>query len=390
MSLRDLLTMAWRNILGHRMRTLLTIMGIAIGIGVVLSVVAVGQGGRSFVMDKVDDLGTNSFIIRVNYQNDTMSRQRFIKLSDIDAVKSLVPGVESLAPIRPLQFPVRGTRGKSNVWLIGTTPDYAVGIKLQERWGHFLRNNDQERVMVLDQSAARQLFGPGNPTNQRVKLAVFSFVVSGVVANNSLTQMLGVDKTAYLPISFMQRVGMTDIDMLYGTAGTGQPAEVVMNKCVRILERRHSAANRYEATSMQQTIQMANLITMAIELVIALIAGISLLVGGIGVMNIMLVSINERTREVGIRMALGAEPRDILRQFLVESVVLCGFGGLAGLLLGYIGASQAETYTRWPVSLSAWAVLLALGFSSLVGIAFGIYPAYRASRLNPIEALRSN
>lgn len=389
MSLTDLITIAWRNLQGHRLRTLLTIMGIAIGIGVVLTVVAIGQGGRSFVMDKVAGLGTNSFIIRVNYQNDTAGTKRYIALSDIDAIKSLVPGVEALAPVRLLKYPVSGPRGQGNVWMIGTTPDYAVGIKLRERWGHFLRAHDGERVMVFDQAAARQLFGPGNPVGQRVKLAFFSFVVTGVVDNNSLTQMLGVDKTVYLPISFMQRAGMTDIDMLYGSARDGEPVEVVMNKCVRILERRHNADRHYEATSMQQTRQMANLIAIAIELVMVLIAGISLLVGGIGVMNILLVTVNERTREVGVRMALGAEPRDIRRQFLIESIVLCGLGGMTGLLLGYAGASQAGAYTRWPVSLTSGSVGLALGFSFLVGIVFGIYPAWRASKKHPIEALRA-
>jgi putative ABC transport system permease protein len=181
--------------------------------------------------------------------------------------------------------------------------------------------------------------------------------------------------------------GYRQIHELQGSATSNANVSKAMDDCRLVLERRHNAPNRYAARSMEEEMQSANKITGIVGLIISCIAGISLLVGGIGVMNIMLVSVTERTREIGIRMALGAERKNILLQFLIESMVLCILGGIIGVILGYSGAWLVAKFAKWPPLVSWWTVLMAVGFSAGIGLFFGIYPANKASRLNPIEAL---
>jgi putative ABC transport system permease protein len=198
----------------------------------------------------------------------------------------------------------------------------------------------------------------------------------------------GNSAEVYIPIQTWQELFFPSIANLEGSAVAREDVETALSQAIKVLERRHRLPDHYAGESMEQAMQMANKFTGIITLIIGAIAGISLLVGGIGVMNIMLVSVTERTREVGLRMALGARRRDILIQFLIESIVLCLLGGAIGMTLGVGGAFLIAKLAHWPPLVSWWTVLVAFAFSAMVGVLFGILPANKAARLDPIEALR--
>ncbi|RYD02889.1 hypothetical protein N752_23035 [Desulforamulus aquiferis] len=242
----------------------------------------------------------------------------------------------------------------------------------------------------MDADLANEIFGPENPVGQRVIFNDTSVVVVGVLKKGD--SVLGFDssKRAYVPISVLHNATRwTVINQLVGSASERDMVYQAMDRTKLILERRHNAPpNRYAVFSMEQEMQSASKITGIMTLVIGSIAAISLLVGGIGVMNIMLVSVTERTREIGIRMALGAKRRDILVQFLIEAIVLCILGGIIGIIIGCGGAMLVAKVFNWPSLISWWIVLAAFTFSAGVGMFFGIYPANQASKLDPIVALR--
>lgn len=391
MNLWELIVIAVGNLRGNKLRSFLTILGIVIGIAAVILVVGVGQGGRSALMREMENFGTNIFTIGIDRQ-DQSTQERDLELTDIDAIKSLAPEVKYLAPLSYSQMNLRGTRGQRTVTIIGTTVDYAGIRNLKRRWGRFINEDDDQigrRIIVLEEDTANKLFGPGNPVGQQLMIGNDSAVVAGVLKKDVSGMGFDSGETAYIPISFMFNVtGGRVVNQIYGSATSKEQVDTAMEKCKRFLERRHNAPKHYVAYSMEQEMQSANKITAIIELIISFIAGISLLVGGIGVMNIMLVSVAERTREIGIRMALGAERKDIMVQFLIESIMLCLLGGLIGIALGYGGALIVAKIAKWPPMFSWLTILIAFGFSTCIGLFFGIYPANKASKLNPIDALR--
>ncbi|MEN6348752.1 MAG: ABC transporter permease [Syntrophomonas sp.] len=392
MNIGELVLVAVESIRSNKLRSFLTTLGIVIGIAAVIAVVGIGQGGRAMLMQEMEKFGTNLFGIWVNYQEGESWRPGDLQMTDISIIKEMVPQVKYLAPVTYEQIQLRGTKGQKSVQVIGTNADYAKIRNLETRWGRFIRNDDAavgRRVIVLDEKTALKLFGPGNPVGKRVMLMNNSAVVVGVIKNDSSMLGFNSQQIAYLPWPFLTRLTEWNvINELQGSAVSKEEVEPAMNLAKKILERRHNSPNHYYAYSMEQEMESANEVTGIMTLVIGCIAGISLLVGGIGVMNIMLVSVTERTREIGIRMALGARRKDILVQFIIESIVLCLLGGFIGILLGYGGALLIAKLAKWPPLVSWWTVLIAFAFSVAVGLFFGIYPANRASKLDPIEALR--
>lgn len=391
MHLWELIIIAVGNLRGNKPRSFLTILGIVIGIAAVILVVGVGQGGRSALMQEMENFGTNIFTIGVDKQDQSI-QERSLELTDIEAIKRLTPEVKYLAPLSYSQMNLRGTRGQQAVMIIGTTADYAGVRNLARRWGRFINEDDDQigrRIIVLEEDTANKLFGPGNPVGQQLMINNDSAVVAGVLKKDVSSMGFDSGEVAYVPISFMfNMTGWRAVNQIYGSATSREQVNTAMEKCKRFLERRHNAPGHYITYSMEQDMQSANKITAIIELIISFIAGISLLVGGIGVMNIMLVSVAERTREIGIRMALGAERKDIIAQFLIESIVLCLLGGMIGIVLGHGGALIVAKIAKWPPVFSWSTIMIAFGFSTCIGLFFGIYPANKASRLKPIDALR--
>ncbi len=392
MNIGELVLVAIESIKSNKLRSFLTTLGIVIGIAAVIAVVGIGQGGRAMLMQEMEKFGTNLFGLWVNYRDGESFRIDDLTLNDINVIKENVPQVKYLAPLTYQQLPLRGTKSQKSVQVIGTTADYASIRNFEMAWGRFIRDDDAavgRRIIVLDEKTAIKLFGPGNPVGKRVMINSNSAIVVGVIKSDSSMLGFNSQQIAYMPWSFLCR--LTDwkvIHELNGSATSKEEVETAMNMSKKILERRHNAPNHYYAYSMEQEMQSANKVTGIMTLVIGCIAGISLLVGGIGVMNIMLVSVTERTREIGIRMALGARRKDILIQFIIESIVLCLLGGFIGIIIGYGGALLVAKLAKWPPLVSIWTVVLAVGFSMAVGLFFGIYPANKASKMDPIEALR--
>ncbi|MDD4801457.1 MAG: ABC transporter permease [Syntrophomonas sp.] len=392
MNIREMMIVALASIKSSKLRSFLTTLGIVIGIASVISVVAIGQGGRAMLLQEMEKFGTNLFILYVNYQDDETFRPSDLQLSDITIIKSMVPEVKYIAPSSYSQMKLRGSQGQKNAQIIATTADYAPIRNLTLSQGRFLSDEDESagrQVIVIQEDTARELFGPENAVGQRVVVGNSSAMVIGVLKKDSSALDNSSRHTAYITMSFIRNItGQTWISDIWASAVSKETVATAMERSKSILERRHNAPNHYRAYSMEQEMEAATQITGIVSLVISLIAGISLLVGGIGVMNIMLVSVTERTREIGIRMALGARRQDILVQFLFESIVLCLMGGFIGTILGYGGAYVVAKLANWPPLVSWWTIIIAFLFSAGVGLFFGLYPANQAARLKPIEALR--
>ena len=391
MNLLEYLRLAAEGLWMNKLRSFLTIMGIIIGIAAVITVVAVGQGGRAVLMAEMEKIGTNSFVIYIDWQEGEPPTERDFTLQDISVIKELVPEITHLAPISYRPATVKGPKKKKPAQVIGTVADYASIAKTRVTRGSFLAaGQDSARaVAVLDETLAQEIFGNVDPLGKRVVINDRPAMVIGLTKEESGFLGLQTAKNVYVPLGFWQEIfAERAIAQLEGSTVKREDVPQAIAQAVKILERRHQVKDRYKAISLEQQMQVAGKITGIITLIVGAVAGISLLVGGIGVMNIMLVSVTERTREIGIRMALGARRRDILSQFLIEAVVLCLTGGLIGILLGAGGAYLVARLAKWPPLISFGTVLVAFAFSAAVGIFFGIYPANRAARMNPVEALR--
>ena len=391
MNLLEYLRLAAEGLWMNKLRSFLTIMGIIIGIAAVITVVAVGQGGRAVLMAEMEKIGTNLFVIYIDWQEGEPPTERDFTLQDISVIKELVPEITHLAPISYRPATVKGPKKKKPAQVIGTVADYASIAKTRVTRGSFLAaGQDSARaVAVLDETLAQEIFGNVDPLGKRVVINDRPAMVIGLTKEESGFLGLQTAKNVYVPLGFWQEIfAERAIAQLEGSTVKREDVPQAIAQAVKILERRHQVKDRYKAISLEQQMQVAGKITGIITLIVGAVAGISLLVGGIGVMNIMLVSVTERTREIGIRMALGARRRDILSQFLIEAVVLCLTGGLIGILLGAGGAYLVARLAKWPPLISFGTVLVAFAFSAAVGIFFGIYPANRAARMNPVEALR--
>ncbi len=391
MNLLESVRVALEGIRSNKLRSFLTTLGIIIGIAAVIAVVAIGQGGRAMLMAEMEKVGTNIFAIYVDRRSGEQPTGRMFELSDVQVLKDKVPGISYLSANSTTMDDVRGSKDKmySQVW--GVSSDYEYIRKLNMKNGHFFNREDDSlgrRVAVLDEALADEIFGRSEPVGHMVHIGSTPFLVVGVVAKGD--SMLGFSEEArvFIPSRSWHNMFGTYVNSLEGSAVSREKVQEIMDQSVKVLERRHRSSAQYISYSMEQQMQSANQITGIMTLIIGAIAGISLLVGGIGVMNIMLVSVTERTREIGIRKALGARRRDILTQFLIESVVLCLLGGTIGMMLGVGGAFLIAKLAKWPPLVSWWTMLIAFFFSATIGIIFGMLPANKAAKMNPIEALR--
>lgn len=392
MNILELITVALESVKTNKLRSFLTTLGIVIGIAAVISVVAIGQGGRAMLIKEMESFGTNMYVIYVNYRDGESTRINDLQMSDINIIKEAVPEVAYMAPATYSSMRFRGEKGQKSLSVIGTNEDYANIRNLKVARGRFIMPEDQSamhKVVVIEADTARDLYGSTDALGKQININGNSAIIVGILQKD--TSKLGFDsqQTAYIPLSFMHYITNWEvINQFYASTSSKEDVQTAMDKSKLIMERRHNAPDHYTTASMEQEMATVNKITGIISLVISCIAGISLLVGGIGVMNIMLVSVTERTREIGIRMALGARRKDILTQFLIESIVLCLLGGIIGTLLGYGGAFIVAKIADWPPLVSWGTVCIAFTFSVCVGLFFGIYPANQAARMKPIEALR--
>ncbi len=397
--------LALRALVRHKTRSLLTVLGIIIGIAAVIAVVAVGQGASVSIQEQIRTMGNNLVAVvpgslRAGGFHGGMGTQQTLTAEDGEVILRECPYVVAMSPV------VRSGAQvvfRENNW---ATSIQGVGIEYPQvrNWtvedGDFFMEGDVKsatRVCILGKTVARQLFGSDSPVGTTIRIRNMPFRVLGVMAPKG-TSAFGRDQddTILVPYTtarrILQRSSFAAVNQILLSLGSLSDLPAARADIAGILRQRHRIApgadddfTVLDQTELTTTItQVSRLMT----ILLAVIASVSLVVGGIGIMNIMLVAVSERTREIGIRMAVGARRRDVLAQFLAEAVALSAAGGFLGIGAGVIAARILATVNHWPVLVSHGSVVLALGFSAAVGIFFGFYPAWRASRLNPIECLR--
>ncbi len=403
----EILRVAIRALLRNTLRSFLTALGIIIGVAAVIAMVAIGEGAKAQVEAQFAAMGTNLLIVMPGSAMAGGARGGFgsqptLTYDDLRAIQTEVPSVALAAPVLRMQAQLMSEDQNWSTTVQGSTPDYLAIRSWRVLRGVTLTDSDIDsgaKVMLLGQTAAEKLFGPSaDPIGQLVRVRNVPFQVVGLLERKGQSPMgQDYDDTAIVPQStFRARLAPSLGNFIGGNifvsvkeqAETGKAQQQV----TALLRDRHrigrggdddfSIRNMAEVASAQQEGAQT------LSTLLASIAAVSLLVGGIGIMNIMLVSVTERTREIGIRMAVGASPGAILAQFLAESLVLALLGGLVGVALGTFTASQLSVQFGWVLKLRPDVIALASGFSALVGVGFGLYPALKASRLDPIAALR--
>ncbi len=391
----EMIKVAVEGIWVNKLRSALTLLGIIIGVMAVIIVVTIGQGGQEKIMSEMESMGSNLFIIYVGQVEDGDYERYQMSLEECKIIRESVDGLKGLVPAAYASPSVESRRKKESCSLTATDGDYQWIRNVQMAQGRFFSTSDNasaRRVIVINQKMADDLFGVGGDAlGQKLMVAGNPVVVIGV-SKSSAGMFSGGDRPeAFMPINLYFTIfDSNGVYELNGTAVNKDRVEEVSQRAVKMLQLRHGVKDGkvYQVFNMEQEMQSANKVTGIMTMIIGAIAGISLLVGGIGVMNIMLVSVTERTREIGIRMAIGARRKDIMRQFLIESTVLSLLGGIIGIILGMLGAALICAAIKMPFNVSLTTVLIASGFSMAVGIFFGLYPANRAAKLDPIEALR--
>jgi macrolide transport system ATP-binding/permease protein len=393
---------AARSLLQNKMRAVLTILGILIGVGAVIAMVSVGQGATAGVTQRIQGLGSNFLTVTPGSANVGGVRQGFGSVSTltIDDAAAIKAGVAGITGVEPEMNSRQQLKYRSNNWLtsvVGTTADYTGVRNWQVDSGSFFTEEDnrgRRNVVVLGQDVVTNLFGDEDPVGRVVKIAGANFRVVGVLEKKGAGGgFFSQDDTALIPILTMYARfrHQKDVRSIGMTAADKDAIEGVKADVTALLHERHriqeGAADDFSIVTQQDVLATVQGVSQIMTLLLGAIGGISLLVGGIGIMNIMLVSVTERTREIGIRKALGARRRDIMAQFLIEAIILSGTGGLLGWGLGALSAGLISTLGKMSVSITVGTVGLAIGFSIAVGLFFGIYPARKASRMDPIQAL---
>jgi putative ABC transport system permease protein len=397
-----ILKVGMKAIARNKMRSTLTALGIIIGVACVIAMIAVGGGAQAAVQAQINSLGSNFLMIFPGVATQSGARiftgQSTITEDDVAAVKSECPAVAYVSPsVRSGAQVVAGTMNWGTS-IQGVGVDWPFVRSWNVEKGAFFGDSEVRsaaKVAVLGATVANELFADGNAIDQMIRIKNIPFRVIGVLETKGGSTMgQDQDDTVIAPYTTVMKLlkRTTKIDMFMVSAASRFDVEEAQKQIEALLRQRHRLQpgqdSDFMIRSQQEIAQTADQTSRQMSALLAAIASISLLVGGIGIMNIMLVSVTERTREIGIRMAIGAKGRDILTQFLIEALSLSIAGGAIGIALG-IGTSRFLAWKqKWPIVLSPAAILLAFGFSAAIGIFFGFYPAQKASRLDPIEALR--
>jgi putative ABC transport system permease protein len=403
MNIKATLRVALAALIRNKTRSLLTMLGIVIGVAAVLVTVAIGVGARTSVQASINSLGSNLIVVQPGSVTQSGARTGFGGASTLTPDDGLaiakLPGVAAVSPTVSMRTQVVAGENNWQTTITGVAPTYTFIRSWGLSAGRFLNENDvasDAKVAVLGQTVAGQLFpGSASPIGQTVIIKGAPFTVIGEL--DPLGQSgLGQDQDDVVLIPYtsaMERLtGLTTVNTLMVSAATAPQINDVTQRVTALLEQRHRIVppqtDDFQVRNLQAIAQTASQTGTIMELLLAGVAGVSLVVGGIGIMNIMLVSVTERTREIGLRMAVGARAGAILRQFLAESIVLSTIGGLIGVVAGGIGALALGLVTHWPTAIPPQWILASVAFSALVGIFFGYYPARQAAALSPIEALR--
>jgi putative ABC transport system permease protein len=388
------------------LRSLLTSLGIIIGVGAVIMVIAISEGSTSNITQRLSTLNPLQLTIRSSSARGAgnisqgAGTQQSLTQADADAIGQL-PHVAAVSPIVNVNAQVIFGNQNWQTGVQGVYPTYQQIGSWQLQEGAFITQSDEQsgtNVAVVGQTVVDNLFTPlgVDPIGQQIRIQNVPFTVVGTLAPKGSTGFgASADDVVFVPISTVQQQLKESqyVNSIVLTADNSSDVNNVQTEVQQLLEQRHNISNSaqddFTIQNVSQVLSTVQATTQSLTLLLVSVAAISLVVGGIGIMNIMLVSVTERTREIGIRIAIGARPRDVLTQFLVEALALSVFGGIVGLLLGLLGAFLLAHANGFPFVLDPLAVLLAVGVSALVGILFGLYPAQRAARMDPIVALRT-
>ena len=400
MDLLSSLKMAWQSLLVNKMRSFLTMLGVIIGVAAVIVMVSLGQGTTSGITNRISSMGSNLLTVTAGGSSGPIRGVATAKLTngDVEAIREL-PLVQYVAPESIVNNAT--IAAGSTTWTTtvdGTSPE----LQLIKNWptsqGEFFTQADYDgsnRVAVLGNTVVENLFGSdGNVVGQTLKINGLSFNVIGVLETKGSTFGQDQDDIIYIPLSAAQQrlLGSTTVRSINVQASSAEALNPLKSYMTTLLRQRHrlaeTADNDFRIQDMAELLSTLEDTTQMLTFLLGGIAAVSLLVGGIGIMNIMLVSVTERTREIGIRMAIGATTRAILTQFLIEALMLCFIGGVIGVLLGWGTGQILSAVTDLTIKLGPWLVLLSMGFAVMIGVFFGYYPARKAAHLNPIDALR--
>jgi len=392
----------------NRLRSLLTMLGIVIGVAAVVGTIAVGEGARTLILEEVEKVGGRTLFIVERHswikRGDRWIRnpsREYLTRDDALAIETLAPSVKEITPEIINDVHATTERDSQRYIMEATIPSFTESQNWLLDFGRFLSKEDMttwKKVAVIGAKVWEEMFNRINPIGHEIRLGRERFTVIGVMEERGTAfGDFDRDREIIVPLTTAQQRfrGNDRVDIFWGKAKSYEVADEAVEETKKILLRRHNDEEFFEIQSVKGALEQINKIILIIKVMLGGTAAIALLVGGVGIMNMMLVSVTERTREIGLRKAIGAKNRDILFQFLIEAIILCLFGGMVGILAGYgLGAGLSKIISgiikvvQWPFTVSFRSILLAVSASASIGIFFGLYPARKASRLQPVEALR--
>lgn len=400
----EIIKLAMNSLRANKLRTLLSMLGIIIGVGAVIAIVSIGSGAREQITAQISDLGSNVINILPGTSRGwggrvSTSSTDIFTLELADYIEKVSPSVKRVVPIS--QGSGLLIKGNFNIQttIIGTDAGYQEVNNYNLALGQFINEGDLDtsrNIIILGSGLAEELFGNNNPLGEKIKLFYqrrdYLFTVIGVMEEKGAGLTGNLNDQAYIPITtFMKKLSNSRFVSYYmAQAKSSDEASAAVGEIeyflIKYLE--DEEQEKFNLFSQDQILDTISSVTAALSLMLGGIAAISLLVGGIGIMNIMLVSVTERTREIGIRKALGAKNKNIMSQFLIEALSLSGMGGLIGIAFGWLGAYAIAQVGKWPLVVSPISVLLVFGFALIIGLFFGLYPAMKAAKMDPVDALR--
>ena len=405
MNLLMIIRVAFRALVRNKMRAALTMLGIIIGVSAVIAMVSIGQGASASVQAQIESIGTNLLFVSAGAQNVGGVRSgtgdsgtNTLTVEDLEAVRREVPSVSMVTPAVNARSQLVAANMNWNTSVQGVSEQYPEIRKWSVQSGTFFTDADVRtaaRVIVIGQTLGDNLYPGTDPVGQSIRVMNLPFRIVGVMARKGQDpQGRDQDDIAFAPYTTVQKkvLGSPRVQIAYVSAISQDATYTAQSQITDLIRQRHklaaSESNDFTVRNMTDVAEAANETSKTMTILLACIAGVSLLVGGIGIMNIMLVSVTERTREIGIRMAIGARSSAVRSQFLIESIVLSLTGGTIGIVLGVVFSLAIPKMLGWPTLVSTMAIIGSVVFSAAVGIFFGYYPARKAAALDPIEALR--
>lgn len=378
--------MAISSILSNKVRSFLTMLGVIIGVSAVIMLVSLGESAEKTITEQIEGMGSN--LISVNI----ISIDRQIEEDDFMDLKNRYPNIiGGISPFAHAEATIKYKDNNITVFVEGVLEAYQDIVNLDVESGRFITNVDNDfrnRVAIIGSKVVEELFDDEPPLGKEIYIDGYKFKVVGILESASGSVLSDSSELIIIPLQTIQRMAkISEISTYYVQAASKETVDSAVAIIEDFLTQKLSESDSFTVFSLTQILDSVNVITQTFTLVLAGIAGISLLVGGIGIMNIMLVSVSERTREIGIRKAIGAKKRDIMSQFLIESSIVSGLGGVIGIILGVQGAKLIISLMDIQPTISPKTVIIAFVFSVCIGIVFGMYPANKAANLKPIDAL---